>query len=208
MSDDVPLPATWVVGLTGHRHLKNEEAIRGLIREQMEILKGKARGRLVGCSSAAIGADMLFAETCADLKLPWKALLPFSPGEFKTDFSESQWSHASELLKGAVEIEISGSAEDRTAAYLRCGLRTVDEADVVIAVWNGLPARGVGGTGDVVRYARQEKKPLILIHPETLRVEHESLPETFNDPALDFLNGIALARDGVRDNTSGKAQVE
>ncbi|MEY2500413.1 MAG: hypothetical protein QOI07_747 [Verrucomicrobiota bacterium] len=208
MSDDVPLPAVWVVGLTGHRRLKNAEAVRALIREQMEALSGRARGRLAGCSSAAIGADTLFAETCAALNVPWKALLPFSPAEFKTDFSESQWSHASELLKGAVEIEISGSAEDRTAAYLRCGLRTVDEADVVIAVWNGLPARGVGGTGDVVRYARQEKKPLILIHPETLQVEHECLPEEFNDPVLDFLNGIAVARQEVHSNASGKAQVE
>src|SRR3982750_4183925 len=128
MSDDVPLPAVWVVGLTGHRHLKNAEAVRALIRKQMEALSGRARGRLAGCSSAAIGADMLFAETCAALKVPWKALLPFSPAEFRTDFSESQWSHASELLKGAVEIEISGSADDRTAAYLRCGLRTVDDA--------------------------------------------------------------------------------
>lgn len=208
MSEDVPLPAIWVVGLTGHRHLKNEEAVRGLIREQMETLSRMVQGRLLGCSSAAIGADMLFAETCATLKVPWKALLPFSPAEFKTDFSESQWSHASELLKGAVEMEISGLANDRTAAYLRCGLRTVDEADVVIAVWNGLPARGVGGTGDVVRYARQEKKPLILIHPEDLRVERERVPETFVDPALEFLNKIAVAKVGVQPNPPAKARVE
>lgn len=182
MSDDVPLPAVWVVGLTGHRHLKNEEAVRALIREQVEVLGRTVRGRLAGCSSAAIGADMLFAETCKALKVPWKALLPFSTAEFKNDFSETQWAHAAELLAGAVETEVSGSAEDRTAAYLRCGLRTVDEADVMIAVWNGLPARGVGGTGDVVRYARQEKKPLILIHPENLRVEYERLPEAFAIP--------------------------
>jgi SMODS and SLOG-associating 2TM effector domain 3 len=208
MSDDVPLPAVWVVGLTGHRRLKNEEAVRALIREQVEVLSRTVRGRLTGCSSAAIGADTLFAETCAALNVPWKALLPFSTAEFKTDFSETQWAHAAELLAGAVETEVSGSAEDRTAAYLRCGLRTVDEADVMIAVWNGLPARGVGGTGDVVRYARQEKKPLILIHPENLRVEHERLPEAFSDPALDFLNDIAVARGAVPDNASGKAQVE
>lgn len=208
MADDVPLPAVWVIGLTGHRHLKNEAAVRNAIREQMETVRGKVSGHLVGCSSAAIGADLLFAETCSALKVPWKALLPFSPSEFKTDFDQDQWSHASELLAGAVEVEISGAPDDRTAAYLRCGLRTVDEADVVIAIWNGLPARGMGGTGDVVRYARREKKPLILIHPETLRVEHERLPEGFSDPALAFLNQIAIASRDTREPAAGKAQVE
>ncbi len=208
MTDDVPLPAVWVVGLTGHRHLKNEEAIRALLHEQLLALGRRARGRLVGCSSGAIGADLLFAETCAALKIPWKALLPFSPSEFKTDFNESQWAHASDLLKGAVETEISGSAEARTAAYLRCGLRTVDEADVVIAIWNGLPARGMGGTADVVRYARQEKKPLVLIHPETLEVECERLPETLSDPILEFLNDIAAGKEKGQPTRPGKAQVE
>lgn len=208
MTDRVPLPPVWSVGLTGHRHLKNEEAVRALIHQEMEAFMGKAHGCLLGCSSAAIGADTLFAETCAALNVPWKALLPFSPAEFKNDFNESQWSHASELLKGAVEIEISGSADGRTAAYLRCGLRTVDEADVMIAVWNGLPARGVGGTGDVVRYARQEKKPLILIHPENLRVERERFPEAFSDPVLDFLNHIAVSKAAAHGAASGKLRVQ
>jgi hypothetical protein len=199
----------WVIGLTGHRHLKNPEPVRALIREQLKALREKANGLIVGCSSAAIGADTLFAEICAELSIPWKALLPFSPAEFQTDFSESQWSHASELLGGALEIEISGSSEDRTAAYLRCGLQTVDEADLLIAVWDGLPARGIGGTGDVVSYARQEKKPLVVIHPDQLTVESESMPpDIFCDPELEFLNRIANPEDATLDQSSGKERVE
>lgn len=203
------LSPVWVIGLTGHRHLKNPERVRALIRQQLEDLRNKTGGLIVGCSSAAIGADTLFAETCAELSIPWKALLPFSPAEFQTDFDASQWSHASELLGGALEIEISGSNEDRRAAYLRCGLRTVDESDLVIAVWDGQPARGMGGTGDVVRYARQEKKPLILIHPDEFRIETEAIPANgFSDAELEYLNSIA-SRDGeMPANSSGRERVE
>jgi hypothetical protein len=33
------------------------------------------------------------------------------------------------------------------------GKVVVDRAEVLIAVWDGLPARGLGGTADVVAYA-------------------------------------------------------
>jgi hypothetical protein len=83
------------------------------------------------------------------------------------------WEKATALLKSASSIEVSGAAEDRTAAYLHCGLCTVDRADLVMAVWDRNPARGVGGTAEVVEYARSKKKPLILIHPDRCEVNHE-----------------------------------
>lgn len=42
----------------------------------------------------------------------------------------------------------------------------VDQADVILAVWDGKP----GGTGKTVRYARDQGKPVKVIHPETLAV--------------------------------------
>jgi hypothetical protein len=37
------------------------------------------------------------------------------------------------------------------------------------AVWDGLPARGYGGTADVVAYARQHGKPVHVIWPAGAR---------------------------------------
>ena len=145
-----------------------------MIRAQLETLHKEIPGELVGYASAAIGADTLFAEACLALKMPWIAVLPFSTADFRSDFSESDWSHTTELLSQANEVEICGSSNDRPAAYLRCGLRTVDEADVVMAVWDREPPRGTGGTAEVVAYARTQNKPLILIHPDQPEVERES----------------------------------
>ena len=43
------------------------------------------------------------------------------------------------------------------------------DADLLIAVWDGLPARGLGGTADVVAYARDHGIPVSVIWPEGAR---------------------------------------
>ena len=41
----------------------------------------------------------------------------------------------------------------------------VDEADELYAVWDGKPARGYGGTADVVACARDKHLPVRVIWP-------------------------------------------
>ena len=43
---------------------------------------------------------------------------------------------------------------------------TVDHADILVAVWDGLPARAYGGTADVINYAHTIGKPVEVIWPE------------------------------------------
>lgn len=40
------------------------------------------------------------------------------------------------------------------------------ESDVLLAVWDGLPGRGPGGTADVVAYARSKGVPVTILWPE------------------------------------------
>ncbi len=40
----------------------------------------------------------------------------------------------------------------------------------MMAVWDGEPAQGLGGTGDVVDYALARRKPVIHIDPIKRRV--------------------------------------
>lgn len=49
-------------------------------------------------------------------------------------------------------------------AYFSAGKLVVDQCDVLIAVWDREPARGIGGTGDIVAYA-SSRVPTILIYP-------------------------------------------
>ena len=41
-----------------------------------------------------------------------------------------------------------------------------DRSSVLVAVWDGQPSRGLGGTADVVAYARQRSVPVTVTWPE------------------------------------------
>jgi hypothetical protein len=53
-------------------------------------------------------------------------------------------------------------------------METVSECDVLLALWDGEPARGKGGTADVIAYARALHRPVIIINSVTLEVTHEN----------------------------------
>jgi len=58
---------------------------------------------------------------------------------------------------------------------MEAGESIVNEADVLVAVWDGKPAAGLGGTADVVTYARNLGKPLIWINSITGKITEERL---------------------------------
>jgi hypothetical protein len=79
------------------------------------------------------------------------------------------------LLPHAARRHEESSAEARDDAFLACGARTVDECDVLVAVWDGKDAGGRGGTGDIVAYARSQEKPIVWIHAVSGEVVEERL---------------------------------
>ena len=56
-----------------------------------------------------------------------------------------------------------GQAELRKEGYAKAGQYVVDHCDVLIAVWDGMPSRGRGGTAEIVQYAREQRRPIIRV---------------------------------------------
>jgi len=54
---------------------------------------------------------------------------------------------------------------DDEEAFLAAGKRVVDLSDIVIAVRDGEPAKGKGGTADSVAYALSTGAPVIHLNP-------------------------------------------
>jgi hypothetical protein len=50
-------------------------------------------------------------------------------------------------------------------------LRMLEQADELVTVWDGQPARGHGGTADVVAAARDRGIPVPVVWPEGVRRE-------------------------------------
>ena len=207
-ANDFLLPPAWVVGFAGHRHLQNREKVREVLLTLVNSLRAEISGQLVGYSSVAIGGDTIFAEALLSCGLPWMALLPHPEHDFKNDFTESDWATTSALLQRALRVQSLSEKKgtDRDLAYLECGILVVEEADLVVAVWDGKPARGVGGTADIVAIVRNSSKPLILIDPDSLVVQRERLsPEVLSDPEINYLNEVAN-REGVLLSANAKPE--
>ena len=46
------------------------------------------------------------------------------------------------------------------------GKAIAERSDLVLAVWDGRPAGGLGGTADVVKYARERGTTVAVIWPD------------------------------------------
>jgi hypothetical protein len=61
----------------------------------------------------------------------------------------------------------------------------------LLALWDGNPSQGLGGTQEIVTFAKEQERPVVWIHSVTGVVQHfNQEKESFSDPELDFLNGL------------------
>jgi hypothetical protein len=158
-----------IIGFTGHRTLKNPQAVAIAIRAELESLK-KEGGQLIAISSVAVGADTLFAEEVLRAGIKWIVVLPLPEEIFAQDFTAEEWTKAKGLIEQAAEERVL-RASDRPQAYADAGMATVDDSDFLFAVWDGEPARGPGGTAEVVSYARQLGREIIIFREGNEKIE-------------------------------------
>jgi hypothetical protein len=192
MPNAADLPVFHVVGFTGHRHLADPERTLKTIREVLAGIRSSGAAHWVGLSSIAAGSDLLFAKAALAAGMGWEAILPFSPAEFRQDFAPDEWNEVEAALAEAEAVRIIGTRHDREDAYLDCGIETVKHSDVLLALWDGAPARGRGGTAEIIAYARKIGHPLVIIHATTLAVTRENLERLqVGDRHLAAMNRLA-----------------
>lgn len=152
------------LGVSGHQERDGfdwrwtAEALSSLIRSMTDLS--------AGYSSLAIGTDQLFAELIINAGLEHVAVVPFSGyrDRFSAGLDQDRYDR---LLASSTVINLELSIED-SQAFLCAGKWIVDEVDHLVAVWDGEPAEGAGGTADVVSYAIERRVPLSVINPISL----------------------------------------
>jgi len=70
-----------------------------------------------------------------------------------------------QLIDKADRVTHLDFPEPSEQAYWAAGQEVVNRCDLLIAIWDGKPSRGLGGTGDVVEYARAAGKDVRIIWP-------------------------------------------
>jgi hypothetical protein len=154
------------IGITGHQNIGDDKAERWVgscIRERLLKVPD-----LIGLASLAKGADQIFASVVLDLGGVIEAVLPFP--EYTRSFgNRSDLDRFEYLLSRCAKVTTLPFQGSDESSYLSAGEYVVGHSDLVIAVWNGRPAAGLGGTADIVKYAKQIGKPLFHIDPVRLQ---------------------------------------
>ncbi len=150
------------VGITGHQEREGIQWpwVKHTMRVELNKLKD-VRGTF---SSLAMGSDQLVAEVAIDLGLPVTAVLPLAG--YERFFKEDGLANYRRLLGRCEKMQLRWQGEPNRA-FFEAGKYIVDQCDYLFAVWDGAPADGLGGTGDVVDYAQRKHRSTIHINPIT-----------------------------------------
>ena len=164
---------TLKIGVVGHRTIDDPVAAADEVRHAFALARPSATGDdapveaavLEVYSALAEGADRLAAEVL--LETPGAtlvAVLPMAAADYAADFaSEASKAAFHAFLERAARVEVVQPAPSRVEGYERAGRRIVDVCDALIALWDGAPSRGRGGTAEIVAYARESGVPVFWI---------------------------------------------
>ena len=164
------IPLSLRVGVTGHRTVAAEdrvvEEVAVVLTDLVAMVPFGADPTtafgLTSVSALAEGADRIVAE--AVLSAPGlghgdrrverrlEVVLPMDIEAYKQTFDGGAESGAEfdALLAQAHAVHVLPPAKDANHAFLAAGRDIARRSDVVVAIWDGKKARGLGGTADAV----------------------------------------------------------
>jgi hypothetical protein len=154
------------LGIVGHRRL--DAATADFVGAASRAVLADALatpGEVVALSALAEGADTLFAEAALRARIPLEVVRPFTryADDFCTDGSRRRYGS----LAAAARKETRLRFEGRSARAYEAAMRwVVENCDVLVAAWDGGPARGPGGTAHAVEHAKRIGLPVIRLDVE------------------------------------------
>ncbi|MGW6982904.1 hypothetical protein ACWGE1_26265 [Streptomyces sp. NPDC054932] len=151
------------IGVTGHRSIP--ESVLGHVEDALRAVLGGHEGPLEALSSLAEGADQLFAAIALECGADLTVVIP--SGDYEDGFEDAGAlaRYRGLRLRATQEVRMD-FARSTDEAYYAAGTYIADSCDRLVAVWDGRPARGHGGTAEIVAYARALGKPVTVIWRE------------------------------------------
>ena len=147
-----------------------EAAAREMIKASIERERQLEPGRLVGVAGGACGGDILFHEICEELGIETRLLLALPQGKFSAESvqqGDRDWVERYNRLcyrlplrvlaeEKALPVWLSGKADyqiwSRNNLWMLFNALALNARSLtLIALWDGGPADGPGGTQDLVQ---------------------------------------------------------
>jgi uncharacterized protein len=178
------------IGVTGHRvPPKLPEASEAPLREQIDgifrafanaarnientyMAQLSARAAALAreftvVSSLAEGSDRIVAEAGLYGGCKLEVVLPLKEAEYVKDFetSKSREQFDRLLARASQVVDLDGAPAMRPQAYEAAGLFMLENIDVLVAIWDGNVAAGIGGTAQIVERAIADGIMVLWIEP-------------------------------------------
>lgn len=158
------------IAITGHRPqgLDNDYTYRSdlwlWVASELADTFSKVQPKKI-ITGMALGVDTVAAEVALANNIPYVAAVPFK-GQEKS-WTQEQQAHYKMLLDYAEEVKYVDEGGQYAAwLFQKRNEWMVDNADIVVAVWNGFK----GGTRNCVEYALRTQVPVWRIDPRTRKV--------------------------------------
>ena len=179
-------PFVLSVGVTGHRAdmlpPESADSMRERVRDVLTLVEqaggdlsrrnepqfaGERIGRRF-VSPIADGADQIAAEVALELGWELQAVLPFDRKRYRASLANHGARERFDALisQAGCVLELPGDSKRELDAYVMTGRATVAHCDILIAIWDGLPPRGRGGTGEVALAAITHGTAVIHLPPD------------------------------------------
>ncbi|MBG0818649.1 hypothetical protein [Planomonospora sp. ID82291] len=154
---------TMRIAISGHRGLPAavEQQVDRLIRDALAELGDQ---QVTGLSCIADGADTLFARAVVDMGGDLEVVVPAQM--YRDGLPAEHWPAYDSLFSAATLVHEMDFIDSTSEAHQAASERMLELAEELWAVWDGLPARGFGGTADVVAAARSRGLPVRIFWPD------------------------------------------
>ena len=180
---DVAVPM--VIGVTSHRDIPEDEG--GILRESVRDFFARLQREypfspLWVLSPLAEGGDQLVAEEGLKLGARLVAPLPFARELYAQDFTDPAARERFEslcaqaqvielpLLDGHTPDTVSIPGEARNRQYAQAGMFVARHCHLLLAIWDGKPFAGLGGTAQIVDYFLTGTPPGDMTHRRNPRL--------------------------------------
>lgn len=152
------------IGISGHQSAP--DSVWRHVAAHLRQSLASQESPIVGVTALAAGADQLFATLVLAAGHDLEVVVPCE--EYASTFEDGGESFRALLAQAALvkHLPFSQPSEE---AFFAAGRAVVDASDLLLAVWDGEEANGLGGTADVVRYAKEQEVPVDVIWPPGAR---------------------------------------
>ncbi|WP_141576636.1 hypothetical protein [Actinomadura sp. WMMA1423] len=149
------------VAMTGHRDLDGRTA--RMVDAGIRRLLAQRTTDITGVTCLAEGSDQIFARAILAMGGRLEVIIPATG--YEAGFEDRARRDFEKLAERAAAVRRLPYRSPGPCSYLHAGLTMLDGVERLIAVWDGAPARGRGGTAEIVEHARRRRIAVDVLWP-------------------------------------------